>query len=177
MLFPVLIAALVAGSTAFALALLLHRLVSPSRCELVSPEWLSRFSVARYRPMERLFSEEDYRYLARQKGYNPRIASRLRRERIKVFRGYLRCISGDFRRLEAAISFWMARAPQDRPDLAKALLKKRLLFSYAMVMAEWRLLLYGFGLGPADVHRLVGSLDDMRLHLDRMALDRQASLA
>jgi len=127
--------------------------------------------------MERLFAQEDYCFLARQKGYDPRIATRLRRERIKVFRGYLRCISGDFRRLEAAISFWMAHAPEDRPDLAKALLKRRFLFSCAVLMAKWRLLLYGFGLGPADVQRLVGSLDDMRLHLRRMALERQASLA
>jgi len=158
-------------------ALLFHKLVSPSRCELVSAEWLSRFSVAKYRPMERLFSDEDYRYLARQKGYRPELARRLRRERIKIFRGYLKWISSDFRRLEAAISFWMSHAQQDRPDLAKALLKRRLSFFFALAAARWRLLLYGFGLSTADVRRLVDSLDQMRVHLRRMALVRQASLA
>ena len=172
-----IIAAVTGGGIAVVLALLFHRLVSPSRCELVSTEWLSRFSVARYRPMERLFAEEDYRFLARQKGYCEDVARRLRRERIKIFRGYLKCISGDFRRLEAAASFWMANAPQDRPDLAKALMKRRLSFFAALMGAKWRLLLYGFGLSTADVHRLVDSLDDMRVQLRRMAMARQASLA
>ncbi|MFB3777078.1 MAG: hypothetical protein ACE141_05680 [Bryobacteraceae bacterium] len=171
------IAAITGGVVALVLALLFQRLVSPSRCELVSSDWLSRFSVARYRPMERLFSEEDYRYLARQKGYRSDIARRLRRERIKVFRGYLSWISADFRRLEAAASFWMAHAPQDRPDMARALLKRRLSFTAAMLGARWRLLLYGFGLSNADVHRLIGSLDEMRVELRRMVLVRQATLA
>ena len=176
MLAILLIAAMVGGGIAVVLVILFQRLVSPSRCELVSTEWLSRFSVAKYRPMERLFSDEDYRYLARQKGYRPDIAKRLRRERISIFRGYLKCISGDFRRLEAAASFWMAHAPQDRPDLAKALLKRRLVFIGALMGAKWRLWLYGFGLSTADVHRLVDSLDGMRVHLGRMAPAQQASL-
>ncbi|HSW49345.1 MAG TPA: hypothetical protein VLH09_04180 [Bryobacteraceae bacterium] len=172
-----MIAAIAGGGVALVLAFLLRTLVSPSRCELVNADWLSRFSVARYRPMERLFSEEDYHYLARQKGYRPEVAKRLRRERIKVFRGYLSWLTSDFRRLEAAASFCMAHAPQDRPDLAKALLKRRLAFSAALIGARWRLLLYGFGLSNADVHRLIGSLDDMRVELRRVALVRQATLA
>ena len=176
MVLPIFIAAMTAGSLGCALALLFQRLLSASRCELVSTEWLSRFSIARYRPLERLLSQEDYRFLEKQKGYHPRIVRRLRRERVKVFRAYLKCISSDFRRLEAALSFWMAHAPEDRPDLAKALLRKRLLFSFAVLRARFHLLLYGFGLGAADVHRLVGSLDDMRGHLRLIAQAQPASL-
>ncbi len=75
---------------AVAFGLLIRRLASPAKAELVSTEWLSRFSVAKYRPMERLFSDADYRFLERQRGFNPGIARRLRRERMRVFRGYFR---------------------------------------------------------------------------------------
>ena len=162
---------------AIVLCLLLRNLAMPARGELISTEWLSRFSVARYRPMERLFSEEDYHYLARQRGFHPRIARQLRRERIRIFRGYLRCLKSDYRRLEAAIALYMADSPVDRPDLAKSLFHRRLQFMWAVLNAEWRLRLYGFGLSPMDAQRLVTAVDDMRSHLRRQALVRQASLA
>jgi hypothetical protein len=170
MFVPLYIAALMAASLACALALAFQRLLSPNRCELVSTEWLSRFSVARYRPMQRLLSEEDYRFLERQQGYHPRLARRLRRKRIKVLRGYLDCIRSDFRRLEAAINFCVAHSPKDRPELAKSVLKKRLVFSYALMAVRFRLLLYALGLGTADIQGLIGSLDEMRVHLRRVAL-------
>ena len=172
MFVPIYIAALTVVGLACALALVFQRLFSPGRCELVSTEWLSGFSVARYRPMGRLLSEDDYRFLARQKGYRPAIAQRLRRERIAVFRAYLRCIGGDFRRLEAALNLYMTHAPEDRPDLAKSLIKKRFLFTCAMITAKWRLTLYALGLGGADVRGLVGVLDGMRIDLRRVALAR-----
>ena len=171
------VAAAVAGGMAIVLVVLFRKLASPGRCELVSTEWLSRFSVAKYRPMERLFSEEDYRYLAGLRGYNPRIARRLRRERISAFRGYLRLLRSDYRKLEAAIGLYMANSLVDRPDLARALFKRRLQFTRAMLAAEWRVRLYGLGLKPSDTQRLVVALDDMRDHLRRQALVRQASAA
>ncbi len=174
---PILLAALLAGGAALAMVLLLRSLVSPRRLQAINTEWLSRFSISRYRPMERLFSEEDFRFLAAQEGFRPSIARHLRRERARVFRGYLACLRADFGRLEAAAALYMAACSQDRPDLAKALLKRRLVFAHAVAMAELRLILYRFGLGSVDVNRLVVSLDGMRLYLGQMALSRQASLA
>jgi hypothetical protein len=171
------VAVTVAGGMAIVLVLLIRKLVSPARCELVSTEWLSRFSVKKYRPMERLFSEEDYRYLAGQRGFHPRIARQLRRERIRVFRGYLRFLRSDYRKLEAAIALYAASSPVDRPDLARALFQRRVRFTCAVLAAEWRARLYGFGLSPSDTQNLVAALDDMRDHLRRQALVRQASLA
>jgi hypothetical protein len=175
MLWIISIAAGIGGALTVLLALSLRRLVSPGRIELVDPEWLNRFSVAKYRPMSRLFSDEDYRYLSKQTGYRPEIGHRLRRERIAVFQGYLRCISADFRRLEAAVSFWMANAPGDMPDAAKALLKTRLQFFMALTGAHWRVQFYRFGLGTMDGHQLVDSLDDMRVCLRQMALARSVA--
>ena len=122
-----------AGGLALVLGLLIHRLVSPSRFELVSAEWLTRFSIAKYRPMARLFSEEDYRYLAAQKGYHPKLAKRLRRERVLVFRGYLAFLKADYRRLEAALNLYMADSRTDRPDLAKEILKRRARFTASVL--------------------------------------------
>jgi len=173
----IVVAGAVTGGAAIILAILIRELGSPARGEVISTVWLSRFSVAKYRPMERLFSEEDYRFLAGQRGYSPRIARRLRRERIKVFRGYLRLLRSDYRKLEAAIALYMANSPVDRPDLAKALFKRRIHFTCALLAAEWRARLYGMGLTQSDTQRLVAALDDMRDHLRRQALVRQASRA
>ena len=42
--------------------------------------------------------------------------------------------------------------------------------------ARFHLLLYGFGLGADDVHRLIGSLDDMRVHLRQIVQVQPAPL-
>jgi hypothetical protein len=174
---PISVAVLVAGSTACILILLYRNLVSSLRVRDVDVGRLSRFSVERYRPMARLFAEEDYEFLADQEGYNTRIARQLRRERRRVFRGYLDCLKRDFGQFEAAIKVCMITSRVDRPDLAKALLKRRLVFTYALMVTEWGLALHGLGLGTVDVSRLVGSLDGMRIQLGQAALARQGSLA
>jgi hypothetical protein len=69
------------GATFVAVALLItflalvRRVAAPSRtAEGDLGTWLDSFSVARYRPMERLLSEADYEFLAAQPGYDPSIA-------------------------------------------------------------------------------------------------------
>ena len=171
------VAGLLSGGMACVVVLLYRRLMSPGRHQEVDAGRLSRFSVARYRPMERLFAEEDYVFLARQKGYHPSIARQLRRERRRVFRGYLELLKGDFAQLEAAVKLCMVTSCEDRPDLAKALLKRRLSFTYALAATEWRLALHALGLGTVNIGQLVGSLDGMRIQLGQVALARQSSLA
>lgn len=173
----IIIGMIVAGGTACALALLIRNLASSPRTRDVDNGRLSRFSVARYRPMARLFAEEDYEFLACHKGYGPRIARQLRRERRRVFRSYLDCIKKDFGQLEAATKLCMIMSKEDRPDLARALLKRRLAFAHALMVVEWRLALHSLGLGTVDVSRLMGSLDGMRIQLGQAALVRQGSLA
>lgn len=173
---PMLMAVLLAGGGAAVMILLLRRLSSPQRGQTINTDWLSRFSIARYRPMQRILAEDDYRFLEAQEWYHPSIASNLRRKRAAAFRSYLTCLKADFGRLDSAIRLYMAACSQDRPDLAKAVLKRRLVFAYAVTFAEWRLLLFRFGLGTADIEALIGSLDGMRLQLGQMALARQAAM-
>jgi hypothetical protein len=170
-----------AGSVALGagivLFIILRQLLSPARQHEVSVDWLNRFSISRYKVMERLFSEEDFHFLKSQKGYCPSISRRLRRQRCAIFRSYLSSLKRDFGRLEAAVMLCMAASRADRPDLAKAILKRRLVFTWALACAEYRVVLYGFGLGTVDVSRLVGSLSGMRVELGQMALARQAMAA
>jgi hypothetical protein len=147
---------------------LFRRMVLRGKEPQTDLEWCREFSIARYRPMERLFVEEDYDFLASQPGFHPRISRKLKAERRRVFRHYLRCIRRDFDRLSAAAKMVLVHAAQDRPDLATALMKQRLVFNYAMAMVQFRLALQTLGIGTVDVRRLVSSLEAMRSELRQL---------
>lgn len=170
-----IIGAVIAGGITAALVALIHKLASPGRCELVSADWLSRFSVAKYRPMERILSPADFRFLSAQKGYRPKVARRLRWERIRAYRGYLKCLRADYRKLEATVTLWMAHSPKDRPEMALELFRRRIRFHIAMAAAEWRLVLFGLNITAPAHLRLVDDLDDLRVCLRRAAMVRQAA--
>ncbi len=122
--------------------------------------------------MERLFSPEDYEFLAAQPGFTPRLARRLAAERRKIFRRYLRCLRRDFDRLYLATKLLLLHAAQDRPDLAVALFKQRLTFQFALAAVYCRLALQTLGLGTVDARGLVSALQAMRDQL--RALSPQA---
>jgi hypothetical protein len=173
---PILVMVLLAVGAATVMLVLLRRVWSPRPAQAFNTDWLSRFSIARYRPMQRILAEDDYRFLEAQEFYHPSVASDLRRKRVAAFRSYLTCLKADFGRLDAATRLYLSACPQDRPDLAQALLKRRLVFAYAVTLTEWRLLLFRWGLGTVDIQGLLGSLDGMRLELGQMALARQAAI-
>jgi hypothetical protein len=65
-------------------------------------------------------------------------------------------------------------APQDRPDLARNILKQRLMFSWALWGVEVRLALQTVGLGTVDVRGLVGAMESMREQLRYLSQNVQA---
>jgi hypothetical protein len=168
---------MIAGAGAAGAMMLVRLLKSPQPQE-ASVDWLNRFSLNRYRTMERVLSEADFEFLKAQKGYQPEIGRRLREARCEVFRSYLGCLRRDYRRLEAVLLLLMISAPQDRPESAKGLLRRRLMFEYALVAARWRAFLfrYGFEGARVDVSPLVDALSSLRLELGQLALARQAAL-
>jgi len=113
-------AAVLVAAAAFGFIFLFRRLISADRDPRASLEWCGQFSIEKYRPMERLFSDEDYDFLAAQAGASAGITKRLRVARRRVFRQYLRCLSRDFDRLYTAAKFLLLHSPQDRPDLVSA---------------------------------------------------------
>ncbi len=91
-------------ATAVGFGLLFKRMLFRDRVPDFDPDWLENFSVSKYRPMERLLSEEYFEFLVSQEGYEPKIGKRLRSERRRIFRGYLRSIRRDFQRLEVPLT-------------------------------------------------------------------------
>ena len=172
-----MIAGVVLVGSAATLTLIIRPLLRSDRRREVDVEWLNGFSISRYEVMERLLSRSDYDFLKSQPGYSKAIGRRLRRERCIVFRRYLSCLKRDFGRLEAAIFLCAAAARGDRPDLTKAILGRRLVFTWAVCRAEWCVLLFRLGLGSASVSDLVSSLSGLRLELGQIVLAQEAAAA
>ncbi|MCP5117054.1 MAG: hypothetical protein GY953_40030 [bacterium] len=158
-----------------AFAFLAWKLVSSTRIRGLDPDWLKKFSVESYRPMERLLSEEDFRFLRTQAGYELKVEKQLRAERRKIFRAYLQNLGRDFNRLHLALRLVILHSPEDRPDLAAALIRQRLRFFLGLAMAHVRLTMHALGVGTVDVRGLVSTLDTMRLDLRNLVAVPQPS--
>jgi hypothetical protein len=143
----------------------LWKVASPARVRGVDPEWLQNFSIAGYRPMERLLSEEDIEFLRAQRGYEPGMDKALRAGRRRLFRLYLRSLALDFNRLHLALRLALLDSPADRPDLGVILIKQKLVFFAALAAVHARLLLHTLGIGTVDVRGLVSTLERMRVEL------------
>lgn len=162
------LAAFVCLSVGAALAFLFRRLIAGPKSLPVSVDWINDLSIARYRPMERLLSDIDYRFLAGQPGFDNKTLQRVRSERRKIFRGYLASLSRDFSLVGAALRLMTMYSAQDRPDLAGILYKQQALFALGMLRVQWRLFLHACGLGTVDVSGLVRAMESMRLELRQM---------
>ncbi|MGA2135700.1 MAG: hypothetical protein ABSH50_25695 [Bryobacteraceae bacterium] len=170
------LAAFVCLAVGAVLVILFRRLMAGPKSLPVSVDWINDLSIARYRPMERLLSEDDYRFLSSQTGVSKKTLRRMRAERRKVFRGYLACLRKDFSLVGAALRMMMMYSAQDRGDLAGILYKQQALFAVGMLAVEWRLLLHACGVGRVDVSGLVLAMENMRLELRHMIpIDPMAS--
>ncbi len=156
---------------------IIRRLIAPDRTLPVSVDWIHNLSVNRYRPMERLLANEDFAFLATQPGYNRKLARKLRADRRKIFRGYLRCLEKDFSRICAALDLLVVESPQDRPDLAAIVWKQRAIFAVGMLGIHVRLALHACGIGSVDVRNLVGAFDRMGSELQRLIPATDSAMA
>ena len=134
-------------------------ILSTRKMNATNLDWISDFSVARYRPMERLLAEEDYRFLESQPAINRATVRRFRAERRAIFRQYLRCLSEDFDRLCGTVQALTLASGEDRPDLAVALAKSRLSFACARLAVQMRLICHWMGFGGVEIRGLVDSLE------------------
>ena len=158
-LYPILAAA-VAMAAGF--ALLLRKLASRHAHAGPSCEWLEDFSPESYAPMERLLDEQDFVFLARQPGYEPGIARRLRAERKAIFRGYLARLVRDFNQLLGLAKLMVVFAEKDRSEFATALWRQQATFYWAICILEIRLALYPMLLGTWNIQGLLETMQ--RLH-------------
>jgi hypothetical protein len=112
----------------------------------------------RYRPMLRLLSDDDLAFVAA----DSKLHRTLRARRRDLFRGYLRCLTGDYARLLAGVRQAMVHSGADRPDLARALARNRALFAIAICKVEFRLAIHATGFGSVDISGLVDALEALR---------------
>lgn len=147
------------------LIFLIRRLACPHVGLPATLDWIDELSTARYQPMLRLLGEDELRFLRSHPGFTPQHEAQFRRQRSEVFRGYLRSLSRDFNRVFIAVKLLMVQASTDRPDLAAALVRTRLAFTFALMAAHVHVVLYSFGLGKVDASQLLRLFDGMRLEL------------
>jgi hypothetical protein len=114
------------------------------------------------RPMERLLREDDFAFLSQQPGYRPEVGAALRARRIEVFKGYLSQVEAEFNRLHLALRLMSLTSGQDRPDLARLLLRQRIQFSLHMFEVRVRLALFGFGIRPVSTAGIVRTMETLR---------------
>jgi hypothetical protein len=131
----------------------------------VTAEWIDELSIDRYRPMLRLLNQEDVDFLCTQPGFTAQMATKFRIQRCQLFRGYLRCLDSDFKRICMALKVLLVQAKHDRPDLASVLMRYQMTFAYGMMTVQFQLACYPHGVGNVDVTGLVKVFDGMRLEL------------
>jgi hypothetical protein len=112
----------------------------------------------RYRPMLRLLSDDDLAFIST----DSKLREQLRAKRRELFRGYLGCLTRDYSRLLASVRQAMVQSGADRPDLARALARNRMLFAVAVCKVEFRLALHATGMGKVDISGLVEALETLR---------------
>jgi hypothetical protein len=148
-----------------ALVLLIRRLGFGTRDLPVTAEWIDELSIERYRPMARLLDSGDLEFLRSQPGFTRSVLRKVRRQRCKIFRGYLRCLQYDFGSVCAAIKLVMVQSDEDRLQLAVALMRHRLMFAAGMAAMYCRLVFFRWGVCGVDVAARVKRFDRMRSEL------------
>jgi hypothetical protein len=143
----------------------------------VTAGWIDELSTDRYRPMMRLLDSSDIQFLRSQAGFNPKMESRLRVQRCQIFRGYLRCLNMDFKRVCAALKLVLVQSEQDRPDLSAVLIHHQVMFASGLVSAYFRLFLYRWGIGTVDASSLVKIFDVLRIELRTLVPAQMAACA
>ena len=131
----------------------------------ITADWIAELSAERYRPMMRLLNADDLGFLKSQPGFTTARESQFRMQRAQVFRGYLRCLHADFRRISIAIRVLMVQSRHDRPDLARLLIRRRMLYTAAAAMVHARLFLYQWGICGVDVSGLMRTFEQLQLDL------------
>lgn len=116
-----------------------------------------------YRPMERLLKIGDFQFL-HANGFSAGDIRRLRRDRRRIFRSYLKSMTSDFAGICSAIRLFVVESREPRPELLTSLLRARLTFASLRVAVEWRLALHAMGWTEIaiDVRPMVAALEAMQ---------------
>ena len=135
------------------------------------------FSPDRYWPMLRLLDEGDIRFLRSQPGATRALEKRLRQQRCRIFRGYLRHLENDFRLVSEELLLAQLHCQPDRRDLVGALIGSQLKFAFDVFRIRCRLLGYSWGVRREPVTRLVSLMERLNRELAATARNSGAPTA
>lgn len=121
------------------------------------------FDMRRYRPIERLLSDDDLAFLA-SSSIKPATLKRVRAERRRLLSRYLKNLETDFSCLQRDARALLLTAPEDRPELAAAIMSQQFAFQRTMWMLRLRLYVPGFSGATAEVSRLVELAETMAMN-------------
>ncbi len=144
---------------------ILSRLFKTCKVEDISADWLESFSCSSYYAMEGLLSDEDFKFLSRQPGFDLSLYRKLRRDRINIFKQYLNRLILDFNRLHVAARFLLAQSPKDESALVARLARLRIRFAFAVIQAQISYLLCCVGFRCIAVKSVIYYLEEMSAQL------------
>jgi len=121
--------------------------------------FLDNFSLGVYRPMVRLASQMDRKFLSSAHGNT--LAGVYRKIQRNLLREYLRETSKDFNRLHAIATAKSVRATSDPDDLSIALFEQQLTFTLLVWGIEARLVLDDFLPFAVDLEPLIVHLEGL----------------
>jgi len=130
---------------------------------------LQDFSISRYEPMARLLSEQDVHFLASRPGYRREIGDKLRRNRRRILRLYLRELAADFQMLHAEARKLAAVSPEQHSQLVGSLVAQQFTFWRALAVIEARLILPNAAPTNLDLRGLIASVEAVHLDLAQLS--------
>jgi hypothetical protein len=138
---------------------------------------LKQISVCSEAPLESRLTPDDFNFLLGHPTVGRTFLRQLRRERRKVLRLYIRRLRIDFNRVCAELKTLMVQSRQDRPDLARVLVKKRLYFTVRVVQAELGMFCEAAGLTTVDFDQVVDAPESILSDVDRLFLELRTDLS
>src|ERR1035441_9099990 len=104
----------------------------------VTAEWLDQLSIETT-DLLHLLGEEDHQVLHTQPGFTPKSATKHHIQRCQLLQEHLPRLKSDFRLASMAVKVFIVQSERDRPDLARALVRSQMTFSYRMMMVRLHL--------------------------------------
>ena len=150
----------------FGIAFLLVRRFT---ARVVSAEALSqadRAPLQHLRRMERLLSSADFEF-ARAHGLSQERLRRLRADRRRIYRLYLRDLIAEFNAVAQTLRLLLVTSAGDRPDLAGELSRQRFAFYRALAITQVQLALHACGFDQSLSLDMVNVVEGLRASLQQ----------
>jgi len=157
-----------------AFAFLFYRLASRLDRTIGAAEWLGRFSLECYAPMERLLDPADFAFVEKQPGCSRELVRRLRSERREAFVGYLGLLVRDFNQLLRIGRVMQIGSSVDRLEFARALWRQQVRFYLAVCLVWCKVAILPWSV-RVDGRNLVASLTRMFGEVRELAVHRNGA--